>query len=764
MIQGRAVALKLRLPDITLACVDTANHALALRALARSSERIEFARIAFLTDALPEGLRAPPEIALVAIAPIGSRDEYSRFVLKGLLAHIDTPHVLLVQWDGYVVNAEAWDPAFAEVDYLGARWFWHDDGHDVGNGGFSLRSRRLLEALQDPRIELDEAEDVTIGRTFRDLLEREHGIRFGTSALADRFAFEAAYPIARPFGFHGLYNFCRVVPPAELATLAGRFSDAIVRSPQLMQLLRNCVALGQWEPAIAIARRMLVGGSGNAEASALLDQSEAALAQGQGIGRNDPCPCGSGKRYKQCHGAIGPTAIGDGKPTPDSLVAGALTAHRRGDLDSAERDYRSALALSPEHPQAMHYLGVVAFQRGRADEALPALQRAIDLVPHEPEFHNNLGLALAALDRNPESAAAYRQALAYRPDHAGAWNNLGLALHAQNDLPGAIEAFRRALAHAPDFTQARWNLSFALLHEGRFEEGWQAYEARRSIPTFAPANLPATAQWDGEDAQGRTILLVAEQGLGDAIQFIRLAGAIAKRGARVIVQAPPPLLALFRRVEGVSDVVASGDPLPAHDAWLPMLSLGRVLGIDASCIPARVPYLQPDDKLVDAVAADLAPYAASLKIGIAWAGNRDNTNDRRRSIPLPLLAATLFGLESVSWISLQRDDEDRTIDASPADQLVRLPWRNDLNGIAAMMQAVDLVVTVDTSIAHLAGALARPVFILLPFSSDWRWRTSRTDSDWYPTARLFRQHAPGEWQPVLESLKDAIRAFAGGRP
>ena len=174
------------------------------------------------------------------IGRIASRDDYSRFVLKHLADHVATPHVLLVQWDGYVVNPAAWDDAFLDCDYLGARWFWHTDGHDVGNGGFSLRSLRLLQALQDPRIELVEAEDLTIGRTFRDLLEREHGIRFGDAALADRFAFEAAYPVGTPFGFHGLFNFCRVVPPAELAALVPAFSDAIARSPQLAQLLRNC--------------------------------------------------------------------------------------------------------------------------------------------------------------------------------------------------------------------------------------------------------------------------------------------------------------------------------------------------------------------------------------------------------------------------------------------------------------------------------------------------------------------------------------------
>jgi tetratricopeptide (TPR) repeat protein len=748
------------LPEVTLACVDSLSHALALRALDRSRERIRFARALLFTDRMPGGIVASEGVDIVPIGPLASRDAYSQFVLKRLLPYIDTPHVLLVQWDGYVVNAEAWDDAFAQVDYIGAKWFWHADGHDVGNGGFSLRSRRLLEALQDSRIELVEAEDTTIGRTFRSLLEREHGIRFANAAMADRFAFEAAYPIGRPFGFHGLYNFCRVMPPAELAGLAAGFSDAILRSPQLAQLLRNCVALGQWQPAIAIAKRMLALNRGDTEVAALLAQCEAALARGAGIGRNDPCPCGSGKRFKHCHGAAG------GSPavsSPDALVTQALAAHQRGDLASASADYRAALAIAPEHPHAMHYLGVVAYQQGRPAEALPRLERAAALLPHEPEFHNNLGLVLAALDRPADAAAAHRRALAHKPDHAGAWNNLGLALHAQMDVDAAIDAFRHALMHAPGFTQARWNLALALLATGHFAEGWDAYESRLAIAGFAPTDVPATPRWDGHDANGRTILLKAEQGLGDAIQFVRLARTLAERGARVIVQCPRPLLHLFAQVEGVSQAVASGQQPPPHDAWLPLLSLAGILGIDATNIPANVPYLRADAALEREVHDALAPYASVMRVGLAWTGNRANTNDRRRSIPLATLAP-LLDLPGIRWFSLQKDDDaDPGNRPAELDRLARLPWRNDFDGIAAMMDELDLVVTVDTSIAHLAGALARPVFILLPFSSDWRWRTSRTDSDWYPTARLFRQPAPGEWQPVAAVVRDAIHARVGAR-
>src|SRR4030095_11064934 len=323
----------LDLPGVTLVCIDTANHALALRALAQSCAAIRFARVLFLTDAVPDGVAALDNVEIAAVAPITSRDAYSNFVLKNFLPFVDTAHVLLIQWDGYVINPGAWDAAFLEYDYLGAKWFWHDDAMRVGNGGFSLRSRRLLEALQDPRIELVEAEDTTIGRTFRPLLEREHAIRFGSEALADRFAFEAAYPIGKPFGFHGLFNFWQVMPPAELAALPPFFSDAITRSPQLAHLLTNCMSALQWAPAIAIARRILETDPGRDDVRTLLATAEDHAARGTGIGRHAPCRCGSGKRYTQCHGARGTAPLPSATFTPDDLVARGMQAHQRGELD-----------------------------------------------------------------------------------------------------------------------------------------------------------------------------------------------------------------------------------------------------------------------------------------------------------------------------------------------------------------------------------------------------------------------------------------------
>ena len=760
----------LTLPGVTLCCIDTANHALALRALLRSCEGVRFARALFLTDALPAGVVAPEGIDVVAIPPLGSRDAYSAFVLKSLLPHVATPHVLLVQWDGYVVNPDAWDPAFADCDYIGAKWFWHDDGMRVGNGGFSLRSRRLLEALQDPRIVLVEAEDTTICRTFRPLLEREFGIRFAAEALADRFSYEAAYPIGRPFGFHGLFNFCRTVPPDEIAAMAPGFPDAVARSPQLMQLLRNCTALGQWNAALAIGRRIVAAQPDHAEAAALLANAERNAARPPAVGRNDPCPCGSGRRYKQCHGALGAAgsaASASAAPlpaTPDDSVRAGMAAHQSGDLASAERHYRAALATDPAHPFALHYLGVIHYQRGRLDEALPLLERAVAAQPNEPEFHNNLGLGLAAADRLDEAIAAYRRALAAKPDHATAWNNLGLALQAANALPDAIAAFRKAVGLAPDFAQAHWNLSLALLAHGEFAEGWREYESRLSIREFsAEYRSRGVPRWDGVPRPGQTLLLTCEQGLGDAIQFVRFARPLAASGMRIVVVAPRGLMRLFATVPGVAGTGSADDRLPACDAQLPMLSAAGALGVVPATIPGDVPYLEADPARRARAAAEIATTPGALRVGLVWAGNARHPNDRRRSAPLAALAP-LFGIAGVAWFSLQKGDAgDEPARVPAAAALEPLPADNDLDDTAARIAELDLVVSVDTSVAHLAGALGRPVWILLPYAPDWRWQLGRSDSAWYPTARLFRQPRRGDWGAVARDVAAALAGLAAAQ-
>lgn len=757
------------LPGVTLACVDTLNHALALRAIDRSRRGLRFARTLFVTDAIPDDVAVAAGVDVARIEPLASRDDYSRFVLKSLLHHVHTPHVLLIQWDGYVANPDAFDPAFLECDYVGAKWYWFDDAMRVGNGGFSLRSRKLLEALQDRRIDLVEAEDITIGRAFRPLLEREFGIRYASEAMADRFAFEAAYPTGMPFGFHGLYNFCRVVPSAELAELATQFPDAIARSIQLGQLLRNCIALAQWDAAAALARRRLRAMPADAEARALLARAETGLANGPIVGRNEPCPCGSGRRYKQCHGAVdGGTrtpsrsiSIATPPASAAALAQRGLAIHERGDLDGAERAYREALAHDSQHALALHYLGVVHHQRGRHLEALPLLERSASLIPSEPEFHNNIGLVLAALDRNDAAIAAYRRTLGRKPDHAIAWNNLGLACQAINDLPEAIAAFRRAVALSPAFAQAHWNLSLALLAQGEYAEGFREYEWRLRLPELggraAPLPIP---RWTGEDLRGKRLLVTAEQGIGDAVQFVRFVAPVAQRDVRVVVQARADMRTLLATATGVSETVDVGDAPPACDAEIPMLSLPHRLHAGAADFAAAGRYLQSDPSKKETLAHALARDArGKRRIGIAWAGAAHHRNDQRRSLPLASLAP-LFSLPDVAWQSLQKGAAAAQLEhLVQAREIVPLDAQCDFAHTAALVDALDAVVTVDTSIAHLAGALGKPVFVLLPFAADWRWGITGDRTPWYPTARLFRQPAIGDWTSAVAALREALRSW-----
>jgi hypothetical protein len=376
-------------------------------------------------------------------------------------------------------------------------------------------------------------------------------------------------------------------------------------------------------------------------------------------------------------------------------------------------------------------------------------------VPEEPEFHNNLGLALAAADRTDEAIAQHRDALDRKPDLTSAWNNLGLALQAANRVPEAIAAFRQALALAPDFAQAHWNVALALLLTGQYEEGWREYEWRHRAQTFGAVSASTAPRWNGEALQGRTLLLWAEQGLGDALQFVRFAAPLADRGARVIVRAPESLCELLASAPGVDGVVREGDPLPAHDLQLPLLSVAGVLGIAANTIPSAVPYLCATAADIAALAPALIVPPGTLRVGLSWAGNAKHVNDRRRSCPLSALAP-LLDLPGVAWYSLQKGDGEDQIPQVPAAACIRLlDARNDFARKAALIHGLDLVVSVDTSNAHLAGALGKPVFILLPAAPDWRWGLDRADCPWYPTARLFRQRAAGDWAGVVSDVRAA---------
>lgn len=479
-------------------------------------------------------------------------------------------------------------------------------------------------------------------------------------------------------------------------------------------------------------------------------------------GRNAPCPCGSGQRFKDCHGKADAPATGVA-PTPGELARAGVDAHQRRDLDTAERLYREVLAVEPDQPLALHYLGVALYQRGRIDDAMPLLDRAVALVPAEPEFHNNRGLALAARLHDDLAVEAYRRALALKPVHAGAWNNLGLALQALGDLPGAIDAYHHALAIAPEHPQTHWNFGLALLVSGELTRGWEEYEWRLRAPELQSfIRQWPVPRWQGEDIAGRTILLHAEQGLGDTLQNIRFASAVAARGARVIAAVQAPLLRLAATAPGVSAAAGPGDPVPAFDVHMPLMSLPFALGATAEQLSVAVPYLRSDPARRRDADAQVARHAQrALRIGIAWTGAAGTHYNLRRACSLAVLAP-LFQLPGTCWFSLQKDGleiEAGGAGATHAFPLIELDLRNDFDGTAALVDALDVVVSVDTSMTHLAGALGKPVLLLLPSAPDWRWGIAGDRSPWYPTVRLFRQHIPGDWSIAVAQVEAALAAM-----
>jgi tetratricopeptide (TPR) repeat protein len=533
----------------------------------------------------------------------------------------------------------------------------------------------------------------------------------------------------------------------------------------MLSLMRNCAAMGQSRAALALANRLLGVDPKHDEARRVRDDAERAQARGPAVGRNDPCPCGSGKRYKACHGAFAasaPAASPARSDDPDTLTRAGIEAHRAGRLDEAERAYHAALAGAPDHPYAGHYLGVIEMQRRDYRSAIPRLERAAAARPGEPDFHMNLGLAYSGVDRFDDAIGAHRRSIAIDPRKAGPWNNLGLALTETSRHAEAADAFRRAIDIDPSIPKVRWNLAMTRLMLGD-RGGWEDYESRLDIEELgAGGDLAHLPRYRGGELAGKTLLLDAEQGYGDILQCARFVAVLAARGAKVILRLPSPIANLMRTVPGVAGIVPLGAKPPV-DAWLPLMSVPGVLGAHPHGDAPDPPYVFADPARVDAMRAKLREVPARAHIGLSWAGNPRQENNRRRSCPLARLAP-LLEREGIAWYSLQRVDGEDQIASVPAARALRLPdERNDFDGKAALMGALDLVISVCTSNAHLAGALGRPAWVMLAYAPDWRWGTSGTSSAWYPSARLFRQPAPGDWDSVVRDVGRALDAWMTAR-
>jgi tetratricopeptide (TPR) repeat protein len=400
---------------------------------------------------------------------------------------------------------------------------------------------------------------------------------------------------------------------------------------------------------------------------------------------------------------------------------------------------------------------------GRAVEALAGYERAITLKPGYAEAHNGLGNALCDLGRPGDALAHYQQAIALNPGYQEACYNTGNALRALDRHGEALAHFERAVALRPDHAEAHENLGILLLLHGRLGQGWQHYEWRNRTPTAAGSRAFPQPLWTGaEDLAGKTIFLHWEQGLGDTIQFCRYAPLVAARGARVVMAVQDPLAAFLKQLEPAIEVIGNSQHSPpVFDCHAPLMSLPLAFATTLETIPASPRYLAAGR---DAVArwADRLPPGPKPRVGLVWSGSTKHQNDSRRSMTLDQLAPLLDA--DVHWICLQKEfrrGETETLDrrgniAIPGAALT------DFAETAAVIDHLDLVISVDTSVAHLAGAMGKPVWILLPFTPDWRWLLDRSDSPWYPSARLFRQPRPGDWASVVAAARAALDAAFGG--
>ena len=424
-------------------------------------------------------------------------------------------------------------------------------------------------------------------------------------------------------------------------------------------------------------------------------------------------------------------------------------------LDEAVALYQRALKIKPGYVDALCNLGTAYRQQKRLTEAIDCFERALLLAPEHPDLCCNLGDALHAQGKVDEAIGWYQRTLKLNPEHSKACNCLCNAFFDKGDLIESTAWCERALALEPDFGDARMNQCLLQLLQGDYLNGWRNYEVRWKV--YTPRTSPQP-RWLGAPLRGARVLLHAELGLGDSLQFLRYVPLVQAAGGKVMLDLPAKLHRLARGLPGVLALVNTGEPLPYFDCHCPLMSLPLALGTTLQTVPAQVPYLSAPPEALAAAAA--LPWPASgLKVGLAWTGNPDHPKNRFRSVPLELLEP-LFNLPGVHFFSLQMGPAAAELAARKLPITDLAPVTGDMADTAAQMANLDLIVTIDTSMAHLAGALARPVWVLLGYSPDWRWLMDREDSPWYPTARLFRQPRDGDWRPVIDRVRTALLELA----
>jgi Flp pilus assembly protein TadD len=433
------------------------------------------------------------------------------------------------------------------------------------------------------------------------------------------------------------------------------------------------------------------------------------------------------------------------------MLALALTNCQRH--SEAIEAYHQAVKVNPGFFEAYNNLGTLLIRLGRFDEAVDALNHAVRLRPDLAQLHANLSNALRDSWKLEEAVAAAKKALQLNPELAEVHGALGATLLSLGRFEEAASACRAAIQRKADLPGAHLSLGLAELVLGNLERGWPEYEWRMRHLDLLPLRQTTFPAWDGTRLDGKTILLFSEQGFGDAIQFIRYVPMVVAMGGRVILECPAAVLPLFRGFPGLDQVLAWGVPLPVCDVQCALASLPGIFKTTVQSIPAPIPYLAADENAAASWRKRVEPSDDVLQVGLAWAGRPENRNDRNRSIHLENLSR-IGHVAGIRFHSLQTNRiADPPFVISDWSELLK-----DFGETAGLIANLDLVISVDTAVAHLAGAMGKPVWVLLPFPPDWRWMLDRTDSPWYPTMRLFRQKERGDWETVIQAVAEALAA------
>jgi tetratricopeptide (TPR) repeat protein len=545
-----------------------------------------------------------------------------------------------------------------------------------------------------------------------------------------------------------------------------------------MRLFRQ-PAVGVWEPVLAeVAQRLVECLPNSAETltnlGAALDNQgrhedalacyRAAIARDDTIAvthynmgntlKNLDCPDQAHQAYER--------ALHLNPRIPEAHHNLAIIHQERGELNEAHRQIRVALELRPRFPDALHTLGELFHTEEHFDEAIEAFQTALQEEPTAPRTWNSLGITYQSAERDQQALACYQRALACDPNHLHSLNNLGAVYLALGRPEEGIEHLQRLIELAPDYADAHWNLACCLLACGRYRDGWREYGWRWRKNNPIEERHCHIPRWDGAPLAGRSILLWAEQGFGDTIQFIRYASLVVEQGGNVIVECQTPEISpLLESVAGVDKVIVRGEQIPTPDCQASLLSLPYLLGTTLESIPSPIRYLSVSNERRQRW-ANLIPKGEYFRVGLVW-GGRQTLRNRRRSCRLADFAP-LTRLEGITWYSLQVGEQAEEAATPPAGMALQdlTPNIKDFADTAALIDHLDMVVTIDTSVAHLAGALGKPVRLLLPLAADWRWLTERIDTPWYPTMRLLRQQRAGDWHEVVTRLAGEMEIILRG--